>query len=106
VVDCCGYAVGILTEPGKLATRAHLRADLPGALAQHALEPGLVDEQPPAGRQAVADPDIETGDDVRELAPGEIVHRNQRPSGTKSCSDWRRTSSSMPAARNSSSVRR
>jgi len=44
VVDRCGYAVGILTEPGKLATRAHLRADLLGALAQHALEAGLVDE--------------------------------------------------------------
>jgi hypothetical protein len=76
-----GYAVGVLTEPDKLATGAHLRANLFGALAQHALQSGLVDEQAPARRQAVVDPDVEAGDDVRELAPGEIVHRNERALG-------------------------
>jgi hypothetical protein len=77
----CGYAVGVLTESDNLATRADLRANLFGAFAQHSLQAGLVDEQPPARRQAVVDPDVEAGDDVRELAPGEIVHRNERALG-------------------------
>jgi hypothetical protein len=56
-------------------------ADLLGALAQHPFQAGLVDEQPPARRQAVVDPDIEPGDDVYKLAPGEIVHRDERVLG-------------------------
>ena len=66
-----------------------------------------MDEQPLAGRQAVVDSDIEPGDDVRKLAPGEIVHRNERTLGDEVLFGLQaQTSSSMPAARKSSMVRR
>jgi hypothetical protein len=51
--------------------------------SQDGLQAGLRDEKPAAGAQAVIDPDVQAGDDVRQLPAGERVHAYDRALGNE-----------------------
>jgi hypothetical protein len=70
-------AVGVLLDPDRLLPVEHLGAGGFGAAAQDRLEPGLGDEQPPAGAERI-DALVEARDDVGELLAGERIHDDQR----------------------------
>ncbi len=71
-------ALRVLGDPDDLTPLDHLGSRFPGAASEDRLESALSDEQAAARAEGVVDPDVETGDDVGELAARQRVHADDR----------------------------
>ena len=89
-------AVGVLLEADDLAPLDHASRRPLGRPRRIGSRPGWVMNRRRHGLSASSTPDVEAGDDVGELSPGERVHADDRAFGEELLSDCALTSSSMP----------
>jgi hypothetical protein len=77
------HTIVVLLDGGDLGPVHHPCPCSGRPASQDGLQAGLRDEQTAARAQPVIDPDVQAGDDVRQLPAGERVHAHDRALGNE-----------------------